>query len=276
MNSARVQYFKPGGINGLEVLTCQDVDYCFPPHLHDAYCIWLNTRGGEHYFHSGNSNILQPGSFGIIAPSEVHSNRACENKDRELLTFYLDPQQLQKIAAQCSDKMASEMEFRTGFHDDPGTLQNLVALSRLLSHSSSILEQQSAFLDVVVQLARRFGTPVTQTMDIGSEQRRTGQIIEIFHARLAEDFGLEELAATIDCTPYHLIRFFKKAAGLTPHAYLIQLRLEKARQFLNAGRSIADTALETGFTDQSHLTRHFKTKFGIPPGLYRRQVKNTQ
>lgn len=276
MDRARVQYQKPAGINGLELLTCLDVDYCFPPHLHDAYCIWLNTCGGEHYIHRGNSHILQPESFGIIAPGEVHSNRACENNSRNLLTFYLDPQQLQSIAAQSGGKIASNVEFRTSFHADLQSLQDLVTLNQLLIHSSSTLERQSVFLDVMVQLIRRFGTPAPQEMTVGAEQCRTRRIIELFHARLEDDFGLEELAGLVDCTPYHLIRFFKKAAGLTPHAYLVQLRLEKARQLLNAGCSIVDAALETGFTDQSHLTRHFKNKFGIPPGLYRRQILKIQ
>ncbi len=275
MESSRVHYFKPSDINGLELLSCRDVDYCFPPHLHDAYCIWLNTCGGEHYVHRGNSNILQPESFGIIAPGEVHSNWACENKSRELLTFYLAPQQLQNIAAQSADKTTLNVEFRTSDHIDHESLQNLVNLNQLLCNSSSALERQSVFLDVIAQLASRFGTPAAQEMAVGAEPSRISRIIDLFHARLEEDLHLEELAGIADCTPYHLIRFFKKAVGLTPHAYLIQLRLEKARQLLNAGHSIVDTALETGFTDQSHLTRHFKTKFGIPPGHYRRQILNT-
>jgi hypothetical protein len=60
MESARVTYFRPKGLDGLGLLTCPDVTYLFPPHFHHAYCIWLNSIGGEHYRHRGTSCILQP------------------------------------------------------------------------------------------------------------------------------------------------------------------------------------------------------------------------
>lgn len=274
MNNAQVRYFKPAGLSGLELLSCPDVNYLFPPHFHQAYCIWLNTCGGEHYTHRGNSYILQPDNFGIIAPGEVHENYACDNSARSLLTFYLDPEQLQAVGAQIKDTAAGETEFRTDIHRDAESLQGLIDLHRLLNNSRSSLERESAFLEMLALLIRRHGVTGVQEARVGAEKDRVARIIELLHAQLAEDIGLAELAARFDCTPYHLIRFFKKTVGLPPHAYLVQLRLEKAKQLLNQGTSIVDAALDTGFSDQSHLSRHFKTKFGIPPGTYRRQVND--
>lgn len=272
MVQPRVHYFKPAGIQGLELLTCPDVNYLFPPHFHQAYCIWLNTIGGERYTHRGNSYILSPQSFGIIAPGEVHSNRACDNNVRSLLTFYLDPVQVRQIGAQITDRAVTPSEFRTASHLDRATLQSLLDLQQILRHSPSALERQSAFVETVANLIRRHAAAVPQEHAVGAEPWRVARIIELFHARLAEDVSLNELAAEFDCTPYHLIRFFKKAVGLAPHAYLIQLRLEKAKQLLGQGESIVDAALDTGFSDQSHLTRRFKAKFGVPPGNYLKQI----
>lgn len=272
MHPTKVHYFQPAGLNGLELLTCPDVDYRFPPHFHQAYCIWLNSSGGEHYTHGGNSYILQPGDLGIIAPGEVHSNHACQNKSRNLLTYYLEPTQLQTVGAQIKDKENARTEFRTNFCQDKESQQRLIALQQILSHPNSALERESAYLETIAHLIHRYGTTGGAAIRIGTEQDRVARIIEIFHGRYAEDIGLNELAAQMDCTPFHLIRFFKKAVGLSPHAYLVQLRLEKAKHLLNQGQTIVDTALDTGFADQSHLTRHFKTRFGIPPGTYQRQI----
>lgn len=90
MKQSRIQYHAPKGINGLELLTCSDVNYHFSPHFHDSYCIWLNTSSAETYTHKGNSGILQTGDIGIIAPGEVHSNSAFGSESRHLLTFYLN------------------------------------------------------------------------------------------------------------------------------------------------------------------------------------------
>lgn len=272
MDSAKVRYFRPEGLNGLELLTCPDVNYLVPPHFHHAYCIWLNTIGGEYYHHRGNSYVLQPDNFGIIAPGEVHENYACDNYARSLITFYLDPEKLQDVGAQIKGTQIGETVFCTSFYEDMESLQGLIALHRLLSNSHSTLERESAFLEMFAQLIKRHGVVRIDEARVGAERDRVAQIIELFHAHLNEDLSLEDLAARFDCTPYHLIRFFKKAVGLTPHAYLVQLRVEKAKHLLARGHSIVDAALETGFTDQSHLTRHFKTKLGIPPGIYRRQL----
>jgi len=65
-------------------------------------------------------------------------------------------------------------------------------------------------------------------------------------------------------------RTFVKHHGMPPHAYWLMHRLNKARDLLRAGQTIADVAFEMGFADQSHLGRWFKRAFGITPGLYRR------
>lgn len=274
MRKNQVRYFKPEGLDGIELLTCPDVNYLFPPHFHEAYCIWLNSSGGEHYRHRGNSSILQTDSFGIIAPGEVHENYACDNDRRNLLTFYLAPTQLQAVAAQIKDVEQDNTEFRTDFYQDKESQKGLIKLHHLFNGSASKLERESTFIELLALLIKRHAVNGIDETRFGTETKRVNQIIELFHAHLDEDIGLTELSSKIGCTPYHLIRFFKKAVGLSPHAYLIQLRAEKAKQLLTQGATIVDAALDTGFTDQSHLTRHFKTKFGITPGNYRRQIFN--
>jgi AraC family transcriptional regulator len=72
----------------------------------------------------------------------------------------------------------------------------------------------------------------------------------------------------VHLSPYHLARLFKQATGDSPHHYLIQVRLTSARALLSAGsgqRSLAEIAAAVGFSDQSHLTRHFKRQFGVTP-----------
>ncbi|NJK49324.1 helix-turn-helix transcriptional regulator [Candidatus Gracilibacteria bacterium] len=68
----------------------------------------------------------------------------------------------------------------------------------------------------------------------------------------------------------YLIRVFRQAVGMPPFTYLNQIRVRKAKQFLEKGMSVADAAIAVGMSDQSHLTRHFKRIFGITPGCYRK------
>lgn len=274
MSKEQVRYLKPDGIDGLELLSCPDVNYLFPPHFHEAYCIWLNSSGGEHYRHRGNSSILQPDNFGIIAPGEVHENYACDNDRRNLLTFYLTSDQLQTVAAQIRGTDSDHSEFSTGFYRDQQSLQGLIRLHQLLNSTSDRMEREIAFIDLLDLLIGRHAVNRIEEADPGIEPGRVKRLIELFQDRFDEDLSINEIAPQFDCTPHHLIRFFKKSVGLSPHAFLVQLRLEKAKHLIGKGHSLADTAFATGFTDQSHLTRHFKVKFGVTPGQYRRQIRS--
>jgi AraC family transcriptional regulator len=73
----------------------------------------------------------------------------------------------------------------------------------------------------------------------------------------------------VNTDPSHLTRLFKKATGLTPHRYLIMIRVDRARRLLlSTDESIAEVAAHVGFADQSHLNRHFKRIVGITPGAF--------
>jgi transcriptional regulator GlxA family with amidase domain len=86
---------------------------------------------------------------------------------------------------------------------------------------------------------------------------------------LHQDRTLLSLAEELTVNPYTLLRRFKAATGITPHAYRMNCRIEQARQFLSQGKDIAETALECGFFDQSHLHRHFKAATTVTPQEYR-------
>jgi AraC family transcriptional regulator len=88
----------------------------------------------------------------------------------------------------------------------------------------------------------------------------------------SRDISLGDIADAAHLSPFHLARLFKKTTGMTPHQYLVDVKVNSARSLLTAGagsRSLAEVAAAVGFSDQSHLTRHFKRALGLTP----RQLK---
>jgi AraC-like DNA-binding protein len=94
----------------------------------------------------------------------------------------------------------------------------------------------------------------------------------LLHERLAEPITVAALADEAGMDRFRLSRAFARAYGLPPHAYLLSLRLNQARQRLVAGEPPAAVAAACGFTDQAHLTREFRRRMGLTPGAYRRAV----
>jgi AraC-like DNA-binding protein len=124
--------------------------------------------------------------------------------------------------------------------------------------------------------SRRRPSTLDRSVAIGHEPRIVGVVREVLEDSYAkaDETSLHVLAQRTGVTPFHVIRAFREATGLAPHQYLIQVRVERARQFLADGAVPSMVAAMTGFVDQSHLTYHFKKHLGITPGNYRRCVAN--
>ena len=107
---------------------------------------------------------------------------------------------------------------------------------------------------------------------LGRERGSVARVKALLAQRYAEDLPLSVLAAEAGLSSHHLIRAFRRETGLTPHAWLINLRVEAAKAQLKRGETPVAVASATGFCDQAHLTRAFKARIGVTPGVYRAAV----
>jgi AraC family transcriptional regulator len=99
--------------------------------------------------------------------------------------------------------------------------------------------------------------------------RAITKAVAFIQENYARDIALADIAGSAHMSPFHMTRVFKRAMGVAPYQYLLQVRVTQARSLISAGgdgRSLAEIATAVGFADQSHLTRHFKRILGITPG----------
>jgi AraC family transcriptional regulator len=94
---------------------------------------------------------------------------------------------------------------------------------------------------------------------------------EFLNAHLAEDIDLQQVAEECELSVSHFARAFKVTFGKPPYQWLIKRRIDKAQDLMARSRqSLAEIALQCGFTDQSGLNRSFKRIHGVTPGMWRR------
>lgn len=86
---------------------------------------------------------------------------------------------------------------------------------------------------------------------------------------------LEDLASLVGRSRFHFSRLFKSSTGMTPHQYVVRCRVERARELLRAGSSIAEVAAAVGFASQSHLHSHIQRVFGCTPGQLVSRLRNS-
>ena len=103
-------------------------------------------------------------------------------------------------------------------------------------------------------------------------RRKLSRVQELIESRLDADLSLQELAAEAGYSRSHFLRAFHATTGVTPHRYVLNRRIERARRLLGESEmSIAQVAYRCGFSSQAHLTLVFRKVCGLTPGEYRRE-----
>jgi AraC family transcriptional regulator len=125
---------------------------------------------------------------------------------------------------------------------------------------------------LAVHLLRQYADtkPRLSRYEGGLPQRQLIQVLDYINQHLERDIKLADLAALLDMSQFHFSHLFKQAMGVPPYQYLLQQRVERAKQLLKqTGLSIVDIAFLCGFNSHSHLSKQFRQLTGMTPTDYR-------
>jgi AraC-like DNA-binding protein len=256
----RAKFWIDAELSGVSLLRAAFGTLSFAPHVHDELVIAITEDGAGRCVTRGVADVGTSRSIMVFNPGEPHSGGVAGATGWRYRGLYIGGSVLSLIGA--------TPYFRDSVVSDPDLAQLLVRAHLALEEREIRLIRESLFLAGVAKLFERHGEPRPTRREGGREQAPVRRALDYMRASFAADLSLGELAACAALSPFHFARSFRRATGLPPHAYLIQLRLDRARHLLAAGHSPTEVALSVGFYDQSHLTRHFKRTYGITPGQY--------
>jgi AraC-like DNA-binding protein len=146
-------------------------------------------------------------------------------------------------------------------------------LFHLLRPSTPSLELQSSLVDLVAGLVDEAVAKRQAIRPVEANSSAAGRIRECLHFETGRPVDLERLAQWTSLSRFQVLRVFKQKYGLPPHAYQLRVRIGRAQRALLAGLPPADVAVDQGFVDQSHLSRHFKQLVGVTPVAYARALQ---
>jgi AraC-like DNA-binding protein len=137
-----------------------------------------------------------------------------------------------------------------------------------LEEPRSALERETRLLHALGRLIARHAEDRMPAQRVGIEHRAVRRARDYLDARPSENVSLETLAGEAGVSPFYLCRVFHQQTGLSPHAYQTLARVRLVKALLATGTPIPQAAVDAGFCDQAHLTRHFKRVYGVTPGRY--------
>lgn len=201
----------------------------------------------------------------LLNAAEAHSTRSV---GAEYRAIHILPKELARIKSEITGRNSDTVYFPDPVIEDSATFRLLLDLHLKLESKASPLEQESKYLSAIGLLIKRQERIRSALKPAGKEPRYVELVRDYLHSKYAENVSLSELASLTNLSPFHLLRVFRNRTGVPPHEYQTQVRVIQAGRLLRKGRSISDAALETGFFDQSHLSRNFKRITGMTPGFY--------
>lgn len=249
---------------------------CLPQHticilLGECRTEWRVDGGPLHHSHVGSGDV-------IVYPAFSEHWVRWQN-DADFLLLFLDPTNVLQVANELGPRNAVEIIASAKEKNDPLLQQIGLALKNEIDESVdpfSSLYAESLTNTLSAHLLRRYSVWKPVLRPSTTSHAKLSQVVDYIYDNLDQHLTLAELSFIADMSSYHFARTFKQFTGVTPHQYVLNLRVERAKSLLLQGKlPLSAIASKVGFFDQSHFTRAFKRIVGVTPrALLRQNGKN--
>lgn len=247
----------------IEFFRLYGIRQSFPPHFHRGYTLGTAEQGSCPIYCSKRSYHLKPGWLFLLNPGDIHA--CCGGNNPSLI--YCGIRLAPKVIHQwifSSDSFGEMPYFTHPLLDSPiqaSLLRQCVTQGLSSPYASSTLEDT---LQKLFALLRKDH----YTAPLCSLPPSFCRILRLM-GQQPYRLTLHDLASQAGMSISSIERLFSRYVGMSPHRYLLNMRLESAQQLLRQGISPANVAQQVGLADQSHLYKAFSRHTGLCPGLYR-------
>lgn len=204
----------------------------------------------------------------VLLPEGVSRRGVWEN-NVEFTLLILDPIAITRTAYESIEPDRITL-LPQSMQTDPLIYQIGAALRNVLQTQpqQSKLYAESMATALSAHLLQHYSTqkPSLKSFSGGLPKYKLRQAIDYIQAHLADDISLSAIAQSVGMSQYHFSRLFKQATGFSPYQYVVKCRVERGKELLLQKKfTIAEVALEVGFSNQGHFTQNFKRLIGVTP-----------
>lgn len=275
MEQEIIEYWHHPIAPGIELSRAQFEHFSFERHVHLDYHIGIVSQGAQSYNHKGNQYRLGPGMLSTLNPDEAHDGNR-DGSQAYIAKVMSIPYGL--ITSIANELGASECFFKQPLIANPALCLAFSQLHDGLGfqrHHHNDLDLETRLMAITTELVLQNASQLTPQPSLPTHGLSVNQVNTIkqkFVAQPEENFQLIELADEVGLSKFQLLRQFKQAVGMTPHAYQKRIRLEQAKKAIRQGQCISSIAHDAGFFDQSHFNKAFKRAFLVTPSQFQKRV----
>ena len=236
--------------------------------VHSHHSFSFVRRGSFGYRTAGRTHELVAGSVMVGRPGReytaTHEHHECGD---ECLSVWLSPELAASLGAERTGDLARLPPL-------PGAMVQAELLQATVDGRSDVAIEEAALLFVATVLGACRDFPDRKLLDGAKDPRRAVEAAIRIDERCGEAMSLEDMAREAGVSPFHFLRLFTRALGVTPHQYLVRSRLRRAARLLaEGGRAVTAVAYDCGFGDLSNFVNSFRRAAGLSPGRFRRAAR---
>ena len=260
---ARVRAWRPDVPGVTEVLHATFASHAYPMHTHDAWTVLVVDAGGVRYDLDHRQHQTEPSRVVLLPPHVAHDGRAASAQGFRKRVLYLD-------TAQVDVRRLGRAVDRPDW-TDPALRAAVDRVHRAVQRPGDELEAESWLAVATARLGRHL-TGADPVPTPGRATTLARRLQDLLDAHVVDGISLATASVALGARPSQLVRAFVRETGVAPHRYVVGRRVDLARRLLLAGTKPSLVAVEVGFYDQAHLTRHFRRMLGVTPAVYARSA----
>ncbi|PRW98817.1 AraC family transcriptional regulator [Pseudomonas fragi] len=241
---------------------------CYARHSHEIFSIGAITSGCCNYLHEKASHRISTGTVVLMNPGDVHACNPVEDQPWSYVMLYVDAQWLAGIQQGFDEDAGGLFQpVAATYTQSPALFNGLTGLyAQLIDPELEVLARHEAAIKFFSAMQQELGGSVALPKPANARVERAAEYIDEHFLRTLR---LQDICEAASLSEAYLIRAFEQRYHMTPHAYLINRRIQLAQAQLREGALIADIAQQTGFADQAHFQRVFKKHLAATPGQYK-------
>lgn len=268
-NPASPRFWRDDALPFIEARSIEDGrKVCYAKHAHETFSIGIITSGRTTYVNRTWRERIGPGTVVLMNPGDVHACNPIGDAPWSYRMVYVDRAWLGGLQREWGFSANEDLRpFAAAMSTFPALYAGLTRFYDILTGDDpEPLRRQCAAVTFFEQVQQSLDpAPIADR----EANRKLARAAEFISDNCVQALKLEDICGAANISPSYLIRSFKKHYGMTPHAYLLNRRVQRARTLLRNGGRVADVALEVGFADQAHFQRVFKQFIAATPGQYR-------
>lgn len=242
---------------------------CYKAHSHPTFSIGAVDAGSSCFTGAGAGLAhLTPGTLVLVPAQRVHACNPAPGQAWSYQMLHVDAHWLAQLRLE-SGLGAAESGAPARISRAPALYRAFCELNALLFSKATPAEKEAALVTFLGDHDFSVHPPLHPAPAPSLDAPSLRRLIERIEVDDPAELSLGSMVELVGLGRYQLIRAFRAATGLTPHAYLLNARINRGRHWLAQGHDLAEVAYRLGFADQSHFQRVFKAHVGVTPGQYR-------